>query len=52
MLETAFEQIRQATGVKKLDEMVMKFEGQVSTKAALDDERAVLERQLGNYQDS
>lgn len=45
-LEEAFVQIRQATGVTTLDEMVEKFMGQGANKKALEDEKAEAERRL------
>ena len=45
-LEDAFAQIRQATGVTSLSEMVEKFMGQGTSKEALLEEKAAAERKL------
>ena len=47
-LEDAFAQIRQATGVVSLEEMVDKFLGQSANKEALLEEKAAAERALQN----
>eukprot|EP00753_Platysulcus_tardus_P011920 PLAT3323.24.p1 GENE.PLAT3323.24~~PLAT3323.24.p1 ORF type:complete len:779 (-),score=324.31 PLAT3323.24:67-2403(-) len=44
--EEAFQQIRQATGVATLDEMVEKFLGQGNSRAALEEEKAEAETRL------
>jgi S-adenosylmethionine/arginine decarboxylase-like enzyme len=46
VLEQAFNEIRQATGVNTLDQMVQKFMGQGANKSALIEEREVAERRL------
>lgn len=48
-LEEAFAQIKQATGVTSLDEMVEKFMGQGANKAALEEEKAEAEARLNKY---
>lgn len=50
-LEQAFMQIRQATGVTTLDEMVAKFMGQGANKKALEDEKAEAERRLARIKE-
>eukprot|EP00949_MAST-11_sp_MAST-11-sp1_P003336 g3336.t1 len=47
-LEEAFAQIRQATGVTSLNEMVSKFMGQGASKEALLEEKAAAEAQLAD----
>ena len=47
-LEHAFTQIRQATGVNSLDEMVEKFVGQEGNRKALQTEKAEAEARLTN----
>lgn len=48
-LEEAFAQIKQATGVTSLEEMVEKFMGQGANKAALEEEKAEAEARLAKY---